>query len=88
MSGRRSVSRACVVEFRTAWRCPDTLTARRDSATKATVVPPTLVLKGYRCAAMICWWVWKLDRLGRTTRGLINFMELLQERGIGLKNLS
>jgi DNA invertase Pin-like site-specific DNA recombinase len=29
--------------------------------------------------------VWKLDRLGRTTRGLINLLESLKERGIGFK---
>jgi DNA invertase Pin-like site-specific DNA recombinase len=31
--------------------------------------------------------VWKLDRLGRTTRGLINLVESLKERGIGFKSL-
>lgn len=31
--------------------------------------------------------VWKLDRLGRTTKGLIDFVELLKERGIGFKSL-
>ena len=31
--------------------------------------------------------VWKLDRLGRTTRRLIEFIEDLQERQIGFKSL-
>jgi DNA invertase Pin-like site-specific DNA recombinase len=31
--------------------------------------------------------VWKLDRLGRTTKGLIDLVEQLKERGIGLKSL-
>jgi len=31
--------------------------------------------------------VWKLDRLGRTTKGLIDLVELLKERGIGFKSL-
>jgi DNA invertase Pin-like site-specific DNA recombinase len=32
-------------------------------------------------------WSWKLDRLGRTTKGLIELAELLKERGIGFKSL-
>ena len=31
--------------------------------------------------------VWKLDRLGRTTKGLIDLAESLKERGIGFKSL-
>ena len=31
--------------------------------------------------------VWKLDRLGRTTKGLIDLVESLKERGIGFKSL-
>ena len=31
--------------------------------------------------------VWKLDRLGRTTKGLIDLVEQLKERGIGFKSL-
>jgi DNA invertase Pin-like site-specific DNA recombinase len=31
--------------------------------------------------------VWKLDRLGRTTKGLIDLVETLKERGIGFKSL-
>jgi DNA invertase Pin-like site-specific DNA recombinase len=31
--------------------------------------------------------VWKLDRLGRTTKGLIDLVEYLKERGIGFKSL-
>ena len=31
--------------------------------------------------------VWKLDCLGRTTKGLIDLVEQLKERGIGLKSL-
>jgi Enterobacteriaceae phage serine recombinase len=31
--------------------------------------------------------VWKLDRLGRTTKGLIDLVEHLKERGIGFKSL-
>ena len=31
--------------------------------------------------------MWKLDRLGRTTKGLIDLVELLKERGIGFKSL-
>jgi DNA invertase Pin-like site-specific DNA recombinase len=31
--------------------------------------------------------VWKLDRLGRTTRGLINLVESLKEQGIGFKSI-
>ena len=31
--------------------------------------------------------VWKLDRLGRTTKGLIDLVDLLKERGIGFKSL-
>src|SRR5712691_9170055 len=31
--------------------------------------------------------VWKLDRLGRTTKGLIDLVELLKECGIGFKSL-
>jgi Site-specific recombinases, DNA invertase Pin homologs len=31
--------------------------------------------------------VWKLDRLGRTTKGLIDLVEMLKERGIGFKSL-
>ena len=31
--------------------------------------------------------VWKLDRLGRTTKGLTDLVEQLKERGIGFKSL-
>ena len=31
--------------------------------------------------------VWKLDRLGRTTKGLIDLVEQLKERGVGFKSL-
>jgi DNA invertase Pin-like site-specific DNA recombinase len=31
--------------------------------------------------------VWKLDRLGRTTKGLINLVESLKEQGMGFKSI-
>ena len=31
--------------------------------------------------------VWKMDCLGRTTKGLIDLVELLKERGVGFKSL-
>lgn len=51
------------------------------------MIAPALKHACERCATAMSWFVWKLDRLGRTLAHLVNTVKDLSDHGVGLRVL-
>jgi len=87
-SARISTGEQTLDRQRDALRAADCLDIYEEQASGAWMARPVLAAAIRACRKEDGLVVWKLDRLGRNTKHLLEIVEALTQRGIGLKTLT